>query len=141
MEISDVVDDLVCYAYSEDINVIWSDELDENTPSVVSTKLRTIIMNDKVGRDVAMELAHEISHIENGDDETAILPFSAAKEVDYGIEHDANLCAIDMLLPYYLEDFEIDPTQINVMGFMRQFGIPLHFENYIREKISKTYAW
>lgn len=139
MEINDVVDDLVRYAYSENINVIWSDELTEGTPSTVSTKFRTIIMNDKAKDDVAMELAHEIKHIENGDDETVILPYSATKDVDYGIEHEANIGAINMLLPYYLDDFEIDPTQINVMGFMRQFGIPLHFENYIREEINKAY--
>ncbi|MGV0167140.1 hypothetical protein ACRYI5_00910 [Furfurilactobacillus sp. WILCCON 0119] len=146
MDMNNVIEDLSKRAKKEGIKVIWSYSLSPNTPSTVSTRYKVIVMNAMVHRsiddydDLAMELAHEISHIENGDDETAILPYSATKDVDYGIEHDANIGAIAMLLPYYLADFETDPTEINVVDFMHQFGVPLHFENCIREKINNIYS-
>lgn len=147
MDMNNVIESLEKRATGEDIKVIWAHNLSDSTPSTVSTRYKVVVMNATIHEttdgydDTAMELAHEISHVENGDDETAILPYSATKDVDYGIEHDANISAINMLLPYYLEDFDSDPTQINVMDFMHQFGIPLHFENYIREEINKTYNY
>lgn len=144
MDMKTVISDLEELAYSENIIVIWSDDLAIETPSVVSTRFRVIVMNSKIlepadeYNDGAMELAHEITHVENGDDETVILPFSVTKDVDIGIEHDANLGAIDKLLPFYLADFTMDDTQINVVDFMKQFCIPLHFEPYIREKMLRS---
>ena len=99
-----------------------------------------ILQTNGEPNDAAMELAHEITHVENGDDETVLLPFSATVDVDYGIEHAANTGAIDKLLTFYLEDFSDGDSQINVMDFMNQCCIPLHFETYIRLAIKQTYS-
>lgn len=57
-------------AFDHNINVIWSGKLSSETPPGCSLHYRNIVMNLNWHRpaEVSFQLAHEISHILNGDE-------------------------------------------------------------------------
>ncbi|PIO83569.1 hypothetical protein BSQ39_08330 [Loigolactobacillus backii] len=138
MNHEDILAELERYACRHGIKVRWASKLNPHTPPVVSVHFRTIVMNsnweDK--NEYPLQLAHEITHIEDGDPDNLILPYSNVAQMDYGVEYKANRGAIDMLLPYYTETF-LDLSELNAVEFMQQFSIPSHLEGYVTSKVNR----
>lgn len=132
MDINEIVTDLLNYAFDHGIALIMTKKLSPYTPSAVDTLSKKIIFNmnmyDK--NQMPLQLAHEIKHIENGDESSELLCFTPTKAK---LEFKANVGAIHMLLPYYMEDKE--PQQVNVYDFMDCFSIPSHLEDAVTEAI------
>lgn len=125
MDIDEIVTDLLNYAFDHGIALIMTRQLSPHAPSAVDTFSKRIIFNmnmyDK--RQMPLQLAHEIKHIENGDKSTELLYFTPTKA---RMEFKANVGAIKMLFPYYMDGKE--RSQINIYDFMECFAIPSHLE-------------
>lgn len=110
--------------------------LSPDTPPATNTETRRIAMNsnwhDKNA--IAFQFAHEIGHILTGQRSQKILYFTPLKS---GMELEANKYAIDLLLPFYLEDK--DKTSINIYDFMDVFSIPSHLEETVSDSIMKLF--
>ena len=132
MDIDEIVTDLLNYAFDHGIALIMTRQLSPYAPSAVDTVSKRIIFNmnmyDK--KQMPLQLAHEIKHIENGDKSTEFLYFTPTKA---RMEFKANVGAIHMILPYYMNEKE--PDQVNIYDFMECFSIPSHLEDAVTEAI------
>lgn len=127
-----IITDLLNYALDNKIGVTATSLLSSDTPSLVDTKKHHIIFNTnwRNQNQLAFSLAHEISHVLNGDNSLTPLYFTPSKAK---FELQANTGAIKMLLPYYVADKEVN--QLNSYDFMKCFGIPSHLEDIVIEEI------
>jgi len=120
-----IINDLLNYGLEHGITMIATNQLSPYTPSGTDTETKRIVFNmnwhDK--KQLPLQLAHELQHIMNGDNSSEPLYFTPTRNK---IEHQANIGAIKMLLPYYLEDKQ--PEDINVYDFMDQFSIPSYLD-------------
>ena len=83
-------------------------------------------------REIPFQLAHEITHIQNGDDE-CITFYHATFSSKEMIEREANIGAIKLLLPI-LKDMG---HENNPVTFMQLFHVPNYlFDNVIKLMIS-----
>lgn len=135
MDIDEIVTDLLNYAFDHGIALIMTRQLSPHAPSAVDTFSKRIIFNMNMydRKQMPLQLAHEIKHIENGDESTELLYFTPTKAK---MEFRANVGAIHMLLPYYMNEKE--PDQVNMYDFMDCFSIPSHLEDTVTEAI-KSY--
>lgn len=127
-----IITNLINYALDNNIGVTALRVLSPYTASAVDTKTRHIVfnLNWHNQNQLAFSLAHEISHVLNGDESLTPLYFTPSKSK---FELEANIGAVKMLLPYYVADKEVD--QLNSYDFMKCFGIPSHLEDIIIEEI------
>ena len=132
MDIDEIVTDLLNYAFDHGIALIMTRQLSPHAPSAVDTFSKRIIFNMNMydRKQMPLQLAHDIKHIENGDESTQLLYFTQSKAK---MEFRANVGAIDMLLPFYIDEKE--PQQINIYNFMDCFSIPSHLEEAVTEAI------
>ncbi|MFD1485331.1 ImmA/IrrE family metallo-endopeptidase [Lacticaseibacillus baoqingensis] len=116
--IDEIFSRLLDYAAIYDIEVGFEDRLSPNTPCTADSKTRRILINLNwhIPRQLPFQLAHEITHILNGD--SNLLYFTPSKT---GIEGDANSGAICLLVPMYFEN--VDPSLARVDEFMSFFAI------------------
>lgn len=122
----DIVTDLCNYAMKHGIGFILTRDLKSGTVAAANTESRTVIvnMNYKDKQQIPLQFAHEIGHIINGDHSMRALYFTPSK---YGIELNANVTALNLLAPYYLED---KPDEyVDVDSFMEMFAIPEHLRD------------
>lgn len=119
----DVTKELINYAMDHNIGVSLEPASSPDTVAQVNPRRRIIFINSnfKSKKQIPLQLAHEICHIMNGDDAINQLYYSSAT---FGVEKNANLGAIRMLAPYYLEDK--DEETVNLQDFMEIFDIPEH---------------
>jgi len=130
-----ILTDLMNYAlFRQHISVIMSSEASFGAPSVAFPDTRTIIINTNIEnkRQLPLQMAHEIGHVVNGDVRHQPLYFSPSG-IDYPTELAANRFAVDMLIPYYLDDR--DKEHVNVNEFMNIFVIPSHLEKMVRKEL------
>lgn len=126
---------LMNFAMHHKINTEFMN-LSPDTPPATNTETRRIAMNsnwhDKNA--ISFQYAHEIGHILTGQRSKSILYFTPLKS---GMELEANKYAIDLLLPFYLEDK--DKSSINIYDFMDAFSIPSHLEETVSDSIRKLF--
>ncbi|USS88078.1 ImmA/IrrE family metallo-endopeptidase [Fructilactobacillus hinvesii] len=118
----EIINSLFNYALNHDIGVVYTDKLMPETKSFADIPTRSIVINanEPNQRQLPLIIAHEISHVVQCDTNDAQLNFSTVLKPHY--EQKANIGAIDLLIPFYVEDKELD--QINVDEFMQLFAIP-----------------
>ena len=116
------------------IRVEWAYKLDQYTPPAASTKYNCIVMNSNWHNpnELVFQLAHEIAHIQNGDN--CIAFYHASYSSKERMEREANLGSIKLLLPIFKDmGYENNPVT-----FMKAFNIPGYLlDNVI--KIMKNY--
>lgn len=120
---NDIISDLFSLALKEGIEVETTDKLSPQTPAACDTETRRIVINTNYynQNQLPLQIAHEIGHIINGDHSKEVLYFTPTKNK---IEVDANTTAINLLVPYYLNDRPDD--YVSVDEFMEMFVIPEH---------------
>ena len=121
--INDIIENLTNYAMDLGYGVELNPLLKPDVPSFVSNKRQLIVINTntEVQEEIPLQLAHEIGHVLNNDRKLNKYYYTYAK---YGVEKDANVMALILLAPYYIED---KPEEyITVDGFMETFAIPEH---------------
>lgn len=127
---NDIVSDLYTLALKNNIEVKTTDELSPQTTATCDTETRRIVINLKYWnkKQIPLQIAHEISHILNGDHSRTVLYFTPSKNK---IESSANETAISILAPYYLNDRPDD--YVNVNEFMEMFAVPEHLRYVVTE--------
>lgn len=120
-----IINDLLNYALDKGIGLIMTKELSPDTTSFADINRNRIVfnLNYRNKKQLAFQLAHEIKHFENGDKSNGVLYFTPRKNK---VEFDANVGAIKMLVPYYMDGKE--RSQINIYDFMECFAVPSHLE-------------
>lgn len=128
------IDYFLDFAASKDIKVRFTDELSKDTPSVSFAKDRIAIINLNATKpnQIVFQLCHEIGHILCNHREKIVLEYSTR---DTGIELEANVKAIDLLLSAYAEDKSLD--QLNVVNFMNYFCIPESLISVVQKQFMK----
>ncbi|WP_281164879.1 ImmA/IrrE family metallo-endopeptidase [Liquorilactobacillus sicerae] len=123
---------LLKIAQQQQITVIWSDQLANDTPPLALIKKRVIIMNLNWSpkTELTFQLAHELAHFFNNEPYYDEL-YQTGKTNLLQIEAQTNKCAIKLLLPFYLDD--LGPTKVNAWGFIEQFGIPTRCLDLVQE--------
>jgi hypothetical protein len=125
-------------AFNHNVNVIWTDKLAPETPPGCSLHYRNIVMNLNWHRpaEISFQLAHEISHILNGD-ETDICFYHATFTGKHSVEYKANTGAVKLMVPFYCQG--IPKETINVYDFMESYEVPSYLDNVVREEVHNYY--
>ncbi|MBA1394600.1 ImmA/IrrE family metallo-endopeptidase, partial [Lactobacillus sp. XV13L] len=123
----DLMTDLINLAFDNGVTITF-DKLHSHTPPATNAAEKLIFMNSNWHRpdELLFQFAHELGHIMCNHKTTEILYFTPSKK---GMELEANIFAINLLLPYYLEDK--DPNYINIEQFMDCFSIPTYLYNIV----------
>ena len=121
------------------IDVKWTDDLNSFTPPACSVLTRKILMNRKWHKpiSIAFQLAHEMSHIINGDDSDFVF-YNASFTGKQSVEYKANIGAVKLLVPYYYKD--IEKENVNIYGFINHFDVPSFLTNVVREQTKEYYV-
>lgn len=121
------------------IDVEWTDDLNSFTPPACSVLTRKILMNRKWHKPISIsfQLAHEMSHIINGDDSDFVF-YNASFTGKQSVEYKANIGAIKLLVPYYYKD--IEKENVNIYGFINHFDVPSFLTNVVREQTKEYYV-
>mgnify|MGYP001287468857 CR=1 FL=1 len=133
---NDILEDLYNYALDHNIGILSSHEFSSSMTALADTKKRLIIINSGQSnkQQLPFQVAHEISHVMNGDKSTHLLAFNSIHS-DPQIETQANRSAIQMLLPYYANERQIG--LMNYTDFMSCFAIPSHLEAIVVKEFQK----
>ncbi|KRL01431.1 ImmA/IrrE family metallo-endopeptidase [Liquorilactobacillus capillatus] len=133
-----ILESLLQKAQELQIHVIWSNELGPETPPTASFKYRSIVMNENWYNqdELTFQLAHELAHILNGNAYDAAL-YKRTFSCHALIEHEANVGALELLLPYYCEN--INKKAANTVDFMTIFHIPSHLLEATARLIHRYY--
>ena len=120
------------------IDVQWSGVLSKYTPPACNIHTRIICMNYNWHRpkEIAFQLAHEISHIINGEAED-ICFYTATFTGKASVEYKANVGAVELMIPYYCDG--VDKEIINVNDFEQTYLIPSYLDPVVREQIAEYY--
>jgi hypothetical protein len=86
--------------------------------------------------EVSFQLAHEISHILNGD-ETDICFYHATFTGKQSVEYKANTGAVKLLVPFYCQN--VPKESINVYDFMES-QVPSYLDNAVKEEVHNYYV-
>ena len=121
------------------IDVDWTDDLNPFTPPACSVLTRKILMNRSwhAPVSVAFQLAHEMSHIINGDDSDFVF-YNASFTGKQSVEYKANVGAVKLLVPYYYQD--VEKENANVYDFINQFDVPSFLAGVVREQTKEYYV-
>ncbi|SPS04296.1 ImmA/IrrE family metallo-endopeptidase [Latilactobacillus sakei] len=127
-----IINDLLNRALGKGIGLIMTRELSPDTTSFADINNNRIVfnLNYRNQKQLAFQLAHELAHFENGDKSNGLLYFTPRKNK---VEFNANVGAIKMLAPYYVDGK--DSSQINIYDFMDCFAIPSHLEPAIEKEL------
>ncbi|MCH4165121.1 MAG: ImmA/IrrE family metallo-endopeptidase [Lentilactobacillus diolivorans] len=133
----DVITYLLNLAFENKIAYELTTELNPYTPSLADSKSRKVIINlnwhNK--KELPFQIAHEISHLLNGDAGVSYYSsFSNKSKYECG----ANVTAIDLLLKYYEDNFIF--AEINPVRFMEDFGIPANLEYQVTDRVAETFG-
>lgn len=117
--------------------VVIKRKLDSRLKPCISYQRKLIILNTNYHnqKQIILQLAHEIGHYVNGDSFGNEVLFSPAMS---GYEGNANRVAIQLLLPYYLDDKSIE--NVNVADFMNFFSIPMSMETIVVKEIKNYFS-
>lgn len=123
------------FAMDNKIIVQVEDSLSPLTPSVSDSATRRVMINANwhIRAQLPFHLAHEISHVLNGD--SNVLYFTPSKD---GIEGQANRDAVALLVPLYFA--ETDQEDANVQRFVDAFHIPESMYEWALESINQYYS-
>jgi Zn-dependent peptidase ImmA (M78 family) len=134
--VGSILSQLINYAEEHNIS-IQMQPLKPHTKPKCNTELSMIIINSTWWnpREIYFQIAHEMSHIINGDE--GVYYYSTDRSAQI-CEGDANRTALHIIVPMYFED--IDPDQANVHQFMTDLQIPVWLEHEATEIISEYYA-
>jgi Zn-dependent peptidase ImmA (M78 family) len=132
----DILDAVLNYARSHDIQVEKSWDLDEETPSMCDPEYRNIIinMNYEDQRQIPTQAAHEIEHVEQGHHGIQLFD---GHDIS-GQEGEANRKALNILVPIYFADTDAD--HVDVEKFMDALAIPSEMEGYTLEAIEEYFG-
>lgn len=128
---------LIGVAFDAKIGILFTNDLSPLTPSSANVKNRLVILNNNWHnkKELTFQLAHEISHIINGD--SGVLYYTTA--VNHSkIESDANITAISLLVPYYFD--ELDYSVASIDNFMNAYQIPSTLREKCESEIRKYYS-
>lgn len=111
--------------------------LPSNMPSASDSEKHKIILNMNWynPQEIPLMLAHELSHVINGD--TGICYYTSVSTIK--TEASANKLAIKMLIDYFFA--EAEPEYINVCQFMNYYCIPSEFYEFICSYIQNKYEY
>ncbi|WP_164905644.1 ImmA/IrrE family metallo-endopeptidase [Latilactobacillus sakei] len=128
---SEVMDWLFNYAFDNGVSMMFM-QLDSYTPPATNVHTKRILMNNNWHNkdELPMQFAHEIGHIMLEQEYSGLLYYTPSK---FGMEFEANKYAINLLLPFYMDEKE--PGQVNIYDFMEYFSIPGHLEDAVTEAV------
>ncbi|MFL2063259.1 ImmA/IrrE family metallo-endopeptidase [Latilactobacillus sakei] len=128
---SEIMNSLFNYAFDNGISLLFV-RLDPYTPPATNVRTKRILMNSSWHNKVELPLqfAHEIGHIMLEQEYSGLLYYTPSK---FGMEFEANKYAINLLLPFYMDEKE--PGQVNIYDFMEYFSIPGHLEDAVTEAV------
>ncbi|WP_186738746.1 ImmA/IrrE family metallo-endopeptidase [Latilactobacillus curvatus] len=128
---SEIMNWLFNYAFDKGVSMMFI-QLDPYTPPATNVRTKRILMNSSWHNkaELPLQFAHEIGHIMLEQEYSGLLYYTPSK---FGMEFEANKYAINLLLPFYMEDKE--SQQINIYDFMGCFSIPSHLEEAVTEAI------
>ena len=86
--------------------------------------------------EISFQLAHEISHILNGD-ETDICFYHATFTGKHSVEYKANTGAVKLMVPFYCQG--VPKETINVYDFMESYEVPSYLDNVVRVEVHNYY--
>lgn len=134
--INSIMTSLMNVAFDNGYSVILESRFTPYTPSAANPFTKTIVINDNWHnpRQLPFQLAHELGHLLNKDENSACLYFSPTKS---GIEGNANRTAIRLLLPYYLDNNESE--HVSSVEFMESLGMSQYLEDMVQEEIINYY--
>ncbi|CAK1255044.1 ImmA/IrrE family metallo-endopeptidase [Fructobacillus cardui] len=123
----EIINNLFCYAQKCHFRVVYTSALKCHTQSFADIESRAIVINSNWHRpnQLPFVIAHEISHLLQCSSGDAKL--SATTLLNTRYEREANYQAIDLLVPFYVNDKEQD--QVNLYEFMNLFEIPNFLED------------
>ena len=116
------------------INIVITDELDENDTDISIPAANTIVINEnyKTTVDVAFRLAHELAHLIFGsNDQNKVYGFSIFSNKES--EKSANRNALKIITKFLYKDVPLEYR--NWVRFMEEFGLPDHLEHMVKEEI------
>ena len=124
---NDAVTYLMNLAMENNISVLFKN-LSPITPPASSPINKRIFMNTNWhnSNDIPIQLAHELGHILNGDENQACLYYSPSRN---GIEGKANKTGIKLLMKPYLDSKEKE--DVSSADFMTIFHLPISFEGMV----------
>lgn len=136
-----MVDDIISYlnniAIDNNIRVIW-EHFDPYTPSGASYEDMCVVMNLDWHnqRELIFQYAHELSHIIRGD-KSDLAFYNTSRNNKSGIEYQANVIAVRLLVPFYCNDTDI--KDINVYDFIERYCIPKYLVDVAADEITKFF--
>lgn len=128
---SEIMNSLFNYAFDNGISLLFV-RLDPYTPPATNVRTKRILMNSSWHNkaELPLQFAHEIGHIMLEQEYSGLLYYTPSK---FGMEFEANKYAINLLLPFYMDEKE--PGQVNIYDFMEYFSIPGHLEDAVTEAV------
>lgn len=121
------------------IDVQWAGVLSPYTPPACRLDTRIVCMNSNWHRpgEIAFQLAHELSHIINGDPGDACF-YDASFTSKSSVEYKANVGAVKLLVPFYCQDTDIQC--VNSANVMQAFHVPHYLASVVSEEIREYYV-
>lgn len=138
-----IMDDAIWYllkiAHKNNIKVQWSRVLNKYTPPACRIDTRIICMNLNWHRpaEIPFQLAHELSHIINGDPGDVCF-YDATFTGKQSVEYRANVGAVKLLVPFYCQ--EVYRENINLCNFEYVYQIPGYLSGVVREQVKEYYV-
>lgn len=129
---------LIKIASDHNINVQWSGLLSQFTPPACRLDTRNVLMNLNWHRpeEISFQLAHEISHIINGDPEDEFF-YHASFTGHRSVEYKANVGAVKLMVPLYCDETEQEDA--SSIDFEQRYAVPNFLDDVVRERISNYY--
>ena len=121
------------------IDVQWAGVLSEYTPPACRIDTRIVCMNMNWHRqaELPFQLAHELSHIINGDPGDVCF-YNATFTGKQSVEYRANVGAVKLLVPFYCQ--ETNRENINLYDFEHAYQIPGYLSGVVREQVKEYYV-
>ncbi|WP_309295938.1 ImmA/IrrE family metallo-endopeptidase [Limosilactobacillus caecicola] len=139
MSNEDMIWQLLHVAMDNHIDVQWAGVLSPYTPPACRVDTRIVCMNNRWHRpqEIAFQLAHELSHIINGEPEDLCF-YTASFTGKASVEYKANVGAVKLLVPSYCA--EVDQDVVNVTNLEQRYMIPGYLDNVVREQVKEYYV-
>lgn len=136
---NDAVWYLLKVATNHHIDVQWAGVLSSYTPPACRCDTRIVCMNLNWHRkeEIPFQLAHELSHIINGDSGDACF-YNASFTGKASVEYKANVGAVKLLVPFYCQ--ETHRENVNLCNFEHAYRIPNYLSGVVQEQVKKYYV-
>lgn len=132
--INDLIKCMLNYALDAHIGFeLVNLEPDMQSFTIKNHSLIIINLNWHNKKEIPFQIAHEISHIINSDNIVLYKSKSCKYKLSY--EHNADLKALNILIPIYLS--KIEYTSNNIYPLMNQLSIPSRLTNDAKQITSK----